>query len=87
MNPFKTREPSLAGPATDILPVTPDDASDLPEVALALYVEAGGSISIVTERGNTRTVVVDDLTILPVGTRRVRATGTTASGIHALVIG
>lgn len=87
MNPFKTREPSLAGPATDILPVTPDDASDLPEVALALYVEAGGSISIVTERGITRTVVVDDLTILPVGTRRVRATGTTASGIHALVIG
>jgi len=87
MNPFKTREPSLSGPATDILPVTPDDANDLPEVALALYVEAGGSLSILTERGNSRTVVVDDMAILPVGVRRVRASGTTASGIHALVIG
>lgn len=87
MNPFKTREPSLSGPATDLVPVTPDDGNDLPEVALALYVEAGGSLSILTERGNSRTVVVDDLAILPVGVRRVLASGTTASGIHALVIG
>ena len=70
----------------DIAPVTPDDAADLPDVAIALYVETGGELSLVSERGAERLVRVADFTFLPVGTRRVRATGTTASGIHALVV-
>lgn len=86
-NPFQSRSPDLGGPATDILPVTPGDAVDLPHVALALYIERGGSISFVTERGQTRVVAVADHAILPVAARRVNATGTTATGIHALVIG
>lgn len=84
-NPFSNRSLSLSGPATDIVPVTPDDANDLPDVAVALYVEQGGTISVVSVRGEARTVAVTDFAILPVGVRRVRATGTTASGIHALV--
>jgi len=86
MNPFTNRSPSLAGPATDALPVTPDDALDLPGVAIGLYIETGGALSLVTEAGQTRTLRVADFSILPVGTRRVRATGTTAAGIHALVL-
>jgi hypothetical protein len=35
-NPFENHSPSLDGPATDILPVIPDDTTDLPEVAIAL---------------------------------------------------
>lgn len=85
-NPFENRVSSLSGPATDILPVTPDDITELPEVAIALYVETGGVISIVTARGNGRTVTVGDRSILPVGVRQVHATGTSASGIHAMVI-
>lgn len=85
-NPFENRASSLSGPAADILPVTPSDLTDLPEVAVALYVETGGALSIVTVRGGARTVTVADRSILPVGTRRVKATGTSASGIHALVI-
>ena len=42
---------------------------------------------LVSERGQTRTLSVADFSILPLGARRVRATGTTAAGIHALVIG
>ncbi|MBK1634213.1 spike base protein, RCAP_Rcc01079 family [Rhodovulum adriaticum] len=84
-NPFERRSPSLDGPATDILPVTPDDAADLPAMAIALYVEGGGDLALVTPRGEERQVSVPDFFFLPVGTRRVRATGTTASGIHALV--
>nr|WP_246059169.1 hypothetical protein [Shimia litoralis] len=53
--------------------MTPDDATDLPMVAIALYVETGGTVA--------------DFSILPLGTVRVRATGTTAAGIHALVLG
>ena len=85
-NPFENRVSSLSGPATDILPVTPDDATELSEVAIALYVETGGALTIVTVRGNTRTVTVDDRSILPVGVRQVHATGTSATGIHAMVV-
>lgn len=85
-NPFQSRNADLSGPATDILPVVPSNSVDLAHVALALYVERGGTISFVTERRQSRSVEVADYTILPVATRRVNATGTTASGIHALVL-
>lgn len=86
IDPFADRAPSTSGPAADILPVTPSDAADLPQVAAALYVETGGALSFVAASGEIRTVIVGDLTLLPVRARRVRATGTTAGGIHALVI-
>ncbi|MBE0454306.1 spike base protein, RCAP_Rcc01079 family [Roseovarius autotrophicus] len=85
-DPFATRMPSLAGPARDILPVVPDDTSDLPAVAVALYVEQGGAVRITTATGAQRTLNVADWSILPVGVRRVWATGTTAGGIGAMVV-
>jgi len=86
MNPFANRAPSLSGPATDALPVTPSDGDDLPVVAVGLYVETGGEISLITAAGETRSVSVADFSLLPLGIRRVRATGTTATGIHAMVL-
>lgn len=86
-NPFAHRAASLQGPALDAVPVVPIDSTDLAITAIALYVETGGALSLVTVAGNTRTLNVPDFTILPVGVRRVRATGTTATGIHALVLG
>ena len=85
-NPFENRTLSLSGPATDIVPVAPDDVTDMADVAIALYVETGGTLSLLTVRGGSRSVSVADNSILPIGTRRVNATGTTASGIHAMVI-
>ena len=69
-----------------MVPVVPDDATDMAEVAVALYVEVGGNLSVLTSRGQPRTINVTDHSILPVGIRRVNATGTTANGIHAMVI-
>ena len=86
MNPFENRSLALSGPATDAMPVVPDDVSDLPDVAVGLYVETAGTISIVTVTGQTRIIAVADFSILPIGVRRVNATGTTATGLHALVI-
>ena len=63
---FNGRTPSLSGPATDIVPVQPDDQTDLAQGAVALYVETGGSLRLTTVRGH--------------------ATGTSATGIHALVV-
>lgn len=86
MNPFAHRIRSIHGPASDALSVTPDDASDIPMNASALYVETGGTVVVDTVAGETRTIAVADFSILPLGTTRVRATGTTATGIHALVL-
>lgn len=85
-NPFANRIPPLSGPATDIIPVTPDDSVEMAHVALALYVETGGALSLVTLHGHSRQVQVTDHAILPVACRQVNATGTTASGIHAMVL-
>ena len=86
MNPFQSRTPALSGPATDALPVTPDDSADLPNVAIGLYVESAGTVVVDTASGQTRTIEMADFAILPLGIRRVRATGTTAAGLHALVL-
>ena len=85
-NPFENRAPSLSGPATDILPVIPNDGANLAEIAVALYVETGGTLSLITARGGARSLTVADRSILPVGVRKVNATGTSATGIHAMVI-
>lgn len=85
-DPLANRTLSPAGPATDIIPVTPDDTTDLPVMAMSVFVETGGVLRIVTRRGETREVLLDDQTLLPVVVRRVLATGTTATGVHALVV-
>lgn len=86
-DPFEGRALSLAGPAVDLLPVSPADATDLPSVAIALYVEGGGTLSFVSRAGQTRTVTLPDHAILPVAARQVNATGTTATGVHAFIVG
>lgn len=86
MNPFAHHARSISGPATDAMPVTPDDANDLPVIAIALYVETGGTVIVDTVAGGTRSISVADFSVLPIGIRRVHATGTTASGLHALVL-
>lgn len=85
-NPFSNRALALNGPATDIAPVIPSDAVDLPDVAIGLYIESAGMISLVTATGHARVIKVDDHFMLPVGVKRVNATGTTAEGIHAMVL-
>lgn len=84
-SPFDKRSNGLSDPKRDIVKITPNDAADLPSVAISLYIETGGDLAIVTESGQSRAVKVADFSILPVGVRRVMASGTTASGIHALV--
>lgn len=84
-SPFKNRALSLSDPKRDIMPITPDDNTDLDQVAAALYIESGGDLTFVSDAGNTRTVKVGDFAIFPIGVSRVLATGTNASGIHAMV--
>lgn len=84
-NSHSGRAAAANGPAIDMLPVTPDDTLDLPHMAAALYAEVGGDVTIVTRTGAQRTVAVADMAILPVQVTRVLASGTTATGLHALI--
>ena len=77
--------PARWGVASDLVPVTPSDDDALSEPAIALYVETGGDICFVSWRGAERTVAVPDNGHLQCAVRQVKATGTTASGIHALL--
>lgn len=85
MNPFSNRTTSLSDPARDLEPVTPSDAAALPNVAVALYIETGGTLTFETVAGSVRTINVVDAMLLPVGAVSVHATGTTAQGIHAFI--
>lgn len=86
-NAHSGRAAATSGSATDLMPITPDDQNDLPVTATALYAELGGDVTFISLRGETRTVTVGDLAILPVQVRRVLASGTTANGLHAFTIG
>ena len=83
MDVFKSHALTAGGTAADILPVTPNDTTDLLFVTSALYVEQSGTLSVVMFRNQTRTLVDGDLVQLPLGGRRVRTKGTAPTGNHA----
>ncbi len=88
-NPFANDRPGLNGFVYDLAPVVPDDATDNingGDTAVGLYVETGGAVVITTASGDVRTVQVGDFSTLIVGVRRVHATGTTATGVHGLMV-
>jgi hypothetical protein len=86
-NPFRGFSAPHFGVASDIQPVTPSDTADLPVAAISLYIETGGAVVLDTPSGaSPRTVTVGDNQLLPCAATRVHATGTTATGIHALVV-
>lgn len=85
-NPFSTYATGLNGPATDLMPVTPDDGNDLGQIPVALYVAGGGVLRIQTVDGSDVTLPVADHVTLPVGVRRVYATDTTATDIFGYIV-
>lgn len=86
-NPFSSRSSTLNGPGTDYLPLTPHDTDDLPEVVISVYAQTGGDVTFVSARGEERMVTLPDFGWLICGVRAIRATGTTATGLHGVVIG
>lgn len=80
---------NLSGLVEDMIEVTPNDSTDnvgSGNVAIGLYFESGGTVVFLNKDGNERTVVVPDFHTLTCSVKRVKSTGTTATGIHALVV-
>lgn len=76
----------VTAPARRAEAVTPSDSNDLPFTTRALYIGSDGNIVLDAYQGDTSVTfaAVKAGTILPVMVKRVRSTGTTATGIVAL---
>lgn len=73
--------------AGDGFAITPSDSADLASDAAGIYVGVTGNIVLKTAGETTLTfVAVPAGTILPIDTRRVLATGTTATSLIALTL-
>lgn len=64
--------------------VSPSDTVPLTDLALGLYVTVAGDVCFVGADGTTDTWTVPANFIIPVPVMQVKATGTTATGIHAI---
>lgn len=87
-NPFHNRGPNENGLVHDMIEVTNNDSTDNVgegNIAVGLYIEVGGTVVFLNKDGNERTVIVPDNFYLTCSVKRVKSTGTTATGIHALV--
>lgn len=81
---WASQSTGITGPARNAAAVTPNDGADLPNTCRALYVGAGGTISVVMSGGQTITFTAPDGAVLPIVAKRVNDTDTTATGIVAL---
>jgi hypothetical protein len=88
-NPFVDRKrEELNGSVTDMVPVTPADGADnvgTGNVAIGLYITGAGDVTFHNLDGVSRTIAVPDNFYLICSVKRVLATGTTATGIHAII--
>ena len=83
-NPFTTQSPGLIGPYKSVAAVTPNDSTDLPNgVCRGLYIGVAGNLSFIDASGNVIAAQPVQAGIFPVGVQRVKASGTTATGILA----
>jgi hypothetical protein len=77
---------TFSAPAFDGFTVIPSDTNNLQAMARALYVGVTGNVTILTSMGTQLTLVgVQAGQILPILATRVLSTGTTATGIVALI--
>jgi hypothetical protein len=84
---FQNRADDMSAPASRCVAVTPSDGLALPETPKALYVGTGGSIVLqgVGGGGDVTLANVPGGCVLPIRVAFVRASGTTAADIVALL--
>ena len=82
---FENHAPALTAPAAGGAAIAPSDAADLPVVSRAIWVGAGGDLSVELADGGAVVLAgVAGGTLLPLRARAVRAAGTTAGALVAL---
>lgn len=71
--------------AIDIVPVDPSDTVDLVDMSRAIRASGAGTIRVTTYRGQVRNTYLAAGELLPLCVIRIHDTGTTATGIEALI--
>lgn len=87
-NPFKYLSGNPTGLIKSWVSVTPNDSTDnvgTGNVAIGLYVETGGDVTWTDVNGNDVTANVPSNFYINCSVTRVKATGTDAAGIFALI--
>ena len=80
----KTTTPQVVtSPITGAAAVTPNDATNLPETTVSLYVGTAGTLKVTFEDDSTVTYAAIAAGRHPLRVKRVWATGTSASNIVA----
>ena len=80
---------NLSGIGDWTLTVTPSDNDDIsPDEGrcVGLFVETGGALTVVYENDKEDTVTLLGGQVWPFQVKRVKSTGITASGIHAIMV-
>jgi hypothetical protein len=85
MDKFATYSSGLDSPATDVFLITPDDDTDLAVTTRAIRANTGGDVVLVTLEGNERTCKFADGETRAIRATRIKATGTTATGLEGMV--
>ena len=87
MDAFANVADAVSAPARRAVAVSPHDTNALPDIPKALYVGSGGTITMrgVGDAADSVWSNVASGTILPFRASHVRASGTTASGLLALL--
>lgn len=76
---------TMTWPITSVKSVTPSDTVDLVDGATrGILVTAAGNVAVITKDGDEVTLPVTEKIFYPVSVGRIKATGTTATGILAL---
>lgn len=83
---FSNQAPGLSSPAEKGADVTPHDSTELTNHSRALWVGGAGDVVLITTGGSTLTLKnVPAGSLLPIRAKIVKATGTTATFIVALL--
>ena len=85
LNPFHFQSKSTTDPALGSFPITPADGADLATNIRAITLNAGGTLSWVALDGTTQTTGALPAGTYPLLASRIRATGTTATGLTGWV--
>lgn len=85
--PFFAESDSIMSPAIKLVSITPNDSTDLTTAVRSIYVGVGGDVCLIDTAGNTVTHIgaPQGGYIGPFSVARVKATGTTASGLIGYV--
>lgn len=84
-NPLSHQSKSVTGPALESFAITPSDSADLSTHIRAITLNQGGTLSWDSYYGTTHTTAALPAGTYPLFARRIRATGTTATGLTGWV--